>query len=229
MERFITNPGLHHLAHKIFNNLDSESLMNLKLVSKPSKKFINDYFEREILIRNLDESYVLNIIKLNNVQYDYEHEENNPDCDHCEKSKQFENMKIVFRFYKEESEISDLKNFVIHMKEHFSDFKTINRVLEKAFAEENWTLINLFEKSPIGLKGIYPLDLNKLKFLARIDRANNFFGFLLNYAEQYWNFDPFVNGLRDIGDQAVITRNFKVLGIIVNQWNIYREGKDPDP
>ena len=99
-------------------------------------------------------------------------------------------MKILFRFYKEKSEITDLKKFVYQMKKHFAGSKTINRVLEKAFADENWTLINLFEESPVRLKEIYPLHRKKWKILCMFLDANRCFGFVFKYAERYWNFDP---------------------------------------
>ena len=55
MDRIIKSPGLHHIAVQSFDLLDSISLKNLRLVSKDCYQFINQYFDREIWIRNIAE------------------------------------------------------------------------------------------------------------------------------------------------------------------------------
>ena len=55
MDIIIKNQGLHQILFQICDLLDSTSLKNVKLVSKDCHQFINQYFEREIWIRNITE------------------------------------------------------------------------------------------------------------------------------------------------------------------------------
>ena len=168
MDQIISNPGLYNLVFRIFGFLDSESLKNLRIVSKTFEQFICQYYQREIFIRSLKEVKILY-------------------SDESDQISQGETLQKMFSYYEKHSDLDDLKKCAHLFKKY--ENKTINKAIEEAMETGNKEFIDLFVDSKY-LNTIYPMEWDDLSEKIGDKSKVNTFKFLFNNAK-LWNFDPF--------------------------------------
>ena len=182
MDTLVANPGFHHLAFKILDNLDYKTLNTLSFVSKQFHEFMS---QRRIWVRTLDKTKIIQ-----GTQITKEFQESN-ECESCQDNCQCseKGFQILLSYYKKESHLKELKNFVKLMEKHCKK-RSLNMAITKAMAFENIPFIELFLKAPPGLKTIYPVSIYCLRALSTEESTFKLFKYILNNAD-YWDLTPF--------------------------------------